>query len=187
MKIVYTVVPSALGRMLVAITSRGVCAVMWGQETALERRLRKKSPGAQREETDPELEVFASSLQAYLAGTSTALDLPVDLRGTPFQRTVWRALRDIPRGEVRSYADVARAIGRPDAARAVGRACAANPVAVLVPCHRVVRSDGGLGGYGWGVHRKRALLELEGALRGNPSLREDHFPAQDRHANTGFP
>ncbi|MDR5709770.1 MAG: methylated-DNA--[protein]-cysteine S-methyltransferase [Armatimonadota bacterium] len=163
-KVVYAVAPSPLGQMLVAATSRGVCAVMFGEEdTELERLLEEASPGAEREETDPRLQRLVSSLQDYLAGTSTALDLPVDVHGTPFQRTVWRALQAIPRGEVRSYAEVARAIGRPGAIRAVGRACAANPVAVLVPCHRVVRSDGGLGGYGWGVHRKRVLLELEGA------------------------
>jgi len=187
MRVIYTVVSSALGRMLVAATSRGVCAVMWGEEAALERFLREKAPQAEREEADPELGAFASSLHAYLAGNWTTLDVPVDLWGTPFQQTVWRALQDIPRGEVRSYADVARAIGRPTAVRAVGQACAANPVAVLVPCHRVIRSDGGLGGYGWGVHRKQALLELEGALTEVRSPRKDHFPSQDRHANPRFP
>lgn len=171
MRVVYAVAPSPLGRMLVAATVRGVCAVMWGEKAALERLIRRMSPQAERGEADPELRVFVSSLQAYLAGTSTVLDLLVDFWGTPFQRTVWRALRSIPRGEVRSYAEVARAIGHPRAVRAVGQACAANPVAVLVPCHRVIRSDGGLGGYGWGVHRKRALLRLEGVLLGSTRRR----------------
>ncbi len=151
--------------MLVAATPRGVCAVLFGdQEAELERLLHEVFPQAERVDEDQRLGGFVSSLRAYLAGQRDSLDLPVDVGGTPFQQAVWQVLRAIPRGQVRSYAEVARAIGKPRAARAVARACAANPVAVLIPCHRVVRSDGQLGGYGWGVHRKRALLELEGAF-----------------------
>jgi AraC family transcriptional regulator of adaptative response/methylated-DNA-[protein]-cysteine methyltransferase len=101
------------------------------------------------------------ALEAYLAGRLTQLELPLDLQGTAFQLLVWRYLRRVPRGETRSYAEVAQGIGRPQAARAVARACAGNRVAVLVPCHRVVRGDGTISGYRWGVARKRALLEAE--------------------------
>ncbi len=150
--------------MLVAATPRGVCMVLFGdQEAELARLLNKAFPQAERAEDDPRLRGFVSSLRAYLAGQRGSLDLPVDVDGTPFQQAVWQALRAIPRGQIRSYAEVARTIGKPRAARAVAQVCAANPVAVLIPCHRVVRSDGQLGGYGWGVHRKRALLKLERA------------------------
>jgi AraC family transcriptional regulator of adaptative response/methylated-DNA-[protein]-cysteine methyltransferase len=115
---------------------------------------------------DAELEAWLSHIVAYVATPEVGLDLPLDVQGTAFQRRVWRELQAIPRGQTSSYSRVARAIGRPDAARAVAQACAANPLAVAVPCHRIVRADGALGGYKWGVARKRALVEREaGAAR----------------------
>ncbi|MGH7607372.1 MAG: methylated-DNA--[protein]-cysteine S-methyltransferase, partial [Gemmatimonadales bacterium] len=111
------------------------------------------------------LERWVARLVRYLDGHEPHVDLPLDVRATAFQRRVWRELQRIPRGETRSYTDIARRIGRPAAARAVARACASNPVAVLIPCHRVIREDGDLGGYRWGAARKRALLEQEARRR----------------------
>lgn len=155
-----------LGRVLIGATSRGICALAFGGSAAgLVRGLREEFPAARLqpmpETSRAEFARWMDALEAYLAGRLTQLDLPLDLQGTAFQLLVWRYLRRVPRGETRSYAVVAQGIGRPQAARAVARACAGNRVAVLVPCHRVVRGDGTISGYRWGVARKRALLEAE--------------------------
>jgi AraC family transcriptional regulator, regulatory protein of adaptative response / methylated-DNA-[protein]-cysteine methyltransferase len=163
----FAIVPSPLGRLLIAATERGVCTVTLGDtEEQLERRLRAEFPRAVVERDDGSLAALAGRVVAHIRGDGPAHDLPLDVRGTAFQQQVWRALLAIPYGETRSYAQVAAAIGRPTATRAVARACATNPVAVVIPCHRVVRSDGGLGGYAGGVERKERLLEVEGAREG---------------------
>ena len=159
----FAIVPSPLGQLLVAATARGVCAVSLGStEAELERRVRAEFPRAVVErDADGTLAELARRVVAHIRGEGSAHDLPLDVRGTAFQQQVWRALLAIPYGETRSYAEVAAAIGRPTATRAVARACATNPVAIVIPCHRVVRSDGGLGGYAGGVERKERLLEME--------------------------
>lgn len=158
----YTIVDTPLGKMLVAATERGVCRVALGEsERALERGLEQEYPGATRTRNDDHLAPMASELLARTRGREPATELPIDVRATAFQRLVWDALKRIPLGATRSYSEVAASIGRPGAARAVARACASNPVALAVPCHRVVRGDGALGGYRWGVERKRLLLEAE--------------------------
>ncbi len=158
----FAIVPSPLGRLLVAATSRGLCAVRFGENTTeLERGLREEFGAAEIRRDDAALQPFLQPLLASLRGETVPMDLPLDVRATAFQKRVWDALREIPAGETRSYAEVARAIGDPKAVRAVATACASNPVAVVVPCHRVVRSDGELAGYRWGIERKRKLLEQE--------------------------
>lgn len=157
----YGVVACSLGRLLAARTERGVCAVRLGDsEAALERELRHEFPRAElrRAEGEPE---WLRAVVARVEGEPAAAELPLDIRVTAFQRRVYQALARIPAGETRSYAEVARAMGAPAASRAVAQACARNPVAVLIPCHRVVRGSGALSGYRWGVRRKRALLERE--------------------------
>jgi AraC family transcriptional regulator of adaptative response/methylated-DNA-[protein]-cysteine methyltransferase len=162
----FAIVPSPLGQLLVAATARGVCAVSLGDtDEQLERRLRAEFPRAVVERDDGSLADLAGRVLAHIRGDGSAHDLPLDVRGTAFQQQVWRALLAIPYGETRSYAEVAAAIGQPTATRAVARACATNPVAVVIPCHRVVRSNGGLGGYAGGVERKERLLEIEGGRR----------------------
>ncbi len=161
--ITYAVVASAFGRLLVAATSAGVCAVKLGTaDDALAASLTAEFPGATiRPGTLPG--GWARAIAAAVgARPATTPDVPVDVSGTAFQWRVWKALQAIPAGETRSYAQVAAAIGRPKAARAVARACAANPVALVVPCHRVVPASGGTGGYRWGADRKAALLAREG-------------------------
>jgi AraC family transcriptional regulator, regulatory protein of adaptative response / methylated-DNA-[protein]-cysteine methyltransferase len=149
-----------LGTALVATTGKGVCAVKLGGEAAeLERQLAEEFPAAER--LRERLHELEQRVLAFLAGEASLARVPLDIRGTVFQRRVWEALRSIPRGETRTYSEIAKAIGAPDAVRAVGSACGANPVALFVPCHRAVRTDGGLGGYAWGVARKQRLLELE--------------------------
>lgn len=151
-----------LGRLLVAATDRGVCAVALGDDdAALEAGLRAEYPMADVERSAGGLAEWLDAFVKYLAGDGELAEVPIDVRGTAFQQRVWDALRAIPRGEKRSYAQVAAMIGRPKAARAVARACAANRVALAIPCHRVVREGGGLGGYRWGVDRKYALLARE--------------------------
>ena len=166
----YSFATSGLGRLLVASTERGVCAVQIADsDAALEAALRKDYPNAELKRDDAAQRPALAAILAHLEGEIPSLDLPIDVAATAFQRRVWRALQDIPRGETRSYAEVAKAVRRPRAVRAVARACASNRVALLVPCHRVVRSDGSLGGYRWGVARKSRLLEDEkrGASRGS--------------------
>jgi AraC family transcriptional regulator of adaptative response/methylated-DNA-[protein]-cysteine methyltransferase len=162
----YTVVPSPLGRLLVAATERGLCRVALGRSVReLEGLLRRELPAAERVRDDSGLRPWVEALLGYLGGELPLPDLPLDIRATAFQRRVWQALRAIPRGETLSYGEIARRIRRPRAVRAVGGACAANPVALVVPCHRAVRKNGSAGGYRWGTERKRALLDLEGPTR----------------------
>src|SRR5437762_277447 len=142
--------------------ARGVGAVKLGDDEATLRRLIGEEFSAAELIEDPAaLGEIRDSIASFLAGEGDLSRVPVDIRGTVFQRRVWRALSRIPRGETRTYAQIARAIGNPAAVRAVGSACGANPVALVVPCHRAVRTDGGLGGYAWGIARKKRLLELE--------------------------
>jgi AraC family transcriptional regulator, regulatory protein of adaptative response / methylated-DNA-[protein]-cysteine methyltransferase len=157
-------VPCSLGWLLVAATERGICRISFGDSTApLERALRTEFPAAEIARDDGTLEAWVAHLVAHLDGRAPQLDLPLDVRATAFQRRVWEELQRIPYGSTRSYSAVARAIGKPAAARAVARACATNPAAVVIPCHRVVREDGALGGYRWGFKRKAALLARENA------------------------
>ena len=158
----YAIVPSPLGRLLVAATAQGLCAVRFGESaTNLDRELREEFRAAEICRNDAALQPYLQPLLASLRGENATVDLPLDVRATAFQKRVWDVLRQIPRGETRSYSEVARAIGDDKAVRAVARACASNPVALAVPCHRVVRSDGDLAGYRWGIERKKKLLEQE--------------------------
>jgi AraC family transcriptional regulator of adaptative response/methylated-DNA-[protein]-cysteine methyltransferase len=151
----------ALGKVLVGATARGVCAIAFGDDVStLRDALRERFPRAQISGADDRVERLAAAVVALVEGTEAG-DIPLDLYGTAFQQRVWRALRDIPRGRTETYAAIAARIGAPRAVRAVGSACGANPAAVAVPCHRALRSDGGLGGYRWGIERKRALLARE--------------------------
>ena len=159
----YTVVDCSLGRLLVAATDKGVCAVRLGDEDPkLKAELAHEYPAAQlyRDESGA-LSEWVKAILSYLEGQQPRLDLPLDIQATAFQRQVWEALRTIPYGSTRSYAEVASSLGQPTATRAVARACATNPVALVIPCHRVIRHDGSLGGYRWGLDRKRALLDKE--------------------------
>ena len=166
--IAYTVAESPLGWLLVAGTARGLCAVRLGDSpAALEMELAGEFPAAAMTRDDTGLGAPVTALMDYLHGAQPHLDLPLDVRATAFQQQVWRALQAIPVGSTRSYGEVAAAIGRPTAARAVARACATNPVALVIPCHRVIREDGDLGGYRWGLERKERLLAQEaGAVAG---------------------
>ena len=165
MQIHFTIATSPLGRLLVGATKRGISALYLGETDAkLETELRKEYPRAEivREGRAPDaLEGWVGKILAHLRGQEPHLDLPTDVQATAFQRRVWEELRRIPYGATRTYTQVARAIGKPTAIRAVARACATNPVSVVVPCHRVVREDGNLAGYRWGLSRKQALLEKE--------------------------
>jgi AraC family transcriptional regulator of adaptative response/methylated-DNA-[protein]-cysteine methyltransferase len=161
-RIAYTVVDSPVGRLLVAGTERGVAAVYVGDDDApLVAALRGEYPKADVRPDEAAVGHWAAVLVAHLAGERRTLDLPLDVTGTAFQRRVWAELQAIPYGSTRTYQQVAEAIGRPTAARAVGRACAANPASILIPCHRMLRGDGDLAGYRWGLERKRALLDQE--------------------------
>ena len=162
LRVRYAIEPCPLGLLLIAATERGVCSVKMGdRESALEADLYAEFPNALVERDRPGMVPFVRAILAHLEGREPSLTLPTDLRATAFQIRVWEELRRIPYGETRSYAEVAGAIGRPSAARAVARACATNPVALLVPCHRVVRGDGESGGYRWGAARKQKLLARE--------------------------
>jgi AraC family transcriptional regulator of adaptative response/methylated-DNA-[protein]-cysteine methyltransferase len=173
MQISYTVVDCPFGRLLVAATERGICSVSLGDsDAALEAALVAEYPAAETMRDEAGLRKWVTAILNHLRGQEPHLDLPLDLRATAFQRRVWEELRKIPYGTTRSYGEIARAIGRPAAARAVARACATNPAALLIPCHRAVRADGSIGGYRWGLERKRALLAQEGAHRSQPSGRE---------------
>jgi AraC family transcriptional regulator of adaptative response/methylated-DNA-[protein]-cysteine methyltransferase len=154
---------SSVGRILLASTERGICRVLLGEgERELAATLRAELPGAELIRDSGELKVAARAVATAIDERRVVPQLPIDVRGTALQERVWRELRAIPAGETRSYSEVAAAIGRPRAVRAVAQACARNPVAVLVPCHRVVPKDGSLGGYRWGAERKRRLLDREG-------------------------
>ena len=162
----FTIANCAFGRLLLASTSRGVCRVMIGDnDDRLERDLRKEYPRAVIDRDDRILSTQVRALLDYLRGGSPHPDLPIDVKATAFQCRVWRALRAIPYGETRTYSVVAAAIGKPRATRAVARACATNPVALLIPCHRVIRTDGSMGGYRWGIDRKKKLIRHEKAQK----------------------
>jgi AraC family transcriptional regulator of adaptative response/methylated-DNA-[protein]-cysteine methyltransferase len=163
----YTVPRTSLGRILLAGTERGICRVSMGETISeLTDGLRKEFPNADLVRDDEGLQSWVGALLEYLNGERPLVKIPTDIQATAFQRRVWEVLQTIPRGETRSYSEVARRIGRPSATRAVARACATNPVALVIPCHRVVRKDGSPGGYGWGEKRKRTLLALERGREG---------------------
>jgi AraC family transcriptional regulator of adaptative response/methylated-DNA-[protein]-cysteine methyltransferase len=152
----------SLGSILVAMSERGVCAILLGDDPdVLLRDLQDRFPRATLVGGDEDFERLVARVVGFVEAPGLGLDLPLDVRGTVFQQRVWQALRDIPAGATASYSEIARRIGAPGSARAVAQACAANPLAVAIPCHRVVRNDGGLSGYRWGVERKRALLRRE--------------------------
>jgi AraC family transcriptional regulator, regulatory protein of adaptative response / methylated-DNA-[protein]-cysteine methyltransferase len=158
----YACADSPLGRMLIAATDRGICSIQFAQsDNELIEGLRREFPFAVRKADDGELRSWIEALLSKMGGKELNSALPLDIRATAFQRLVWTYLQSIPFGATRSYSDVARAIGKPTASRAVARACATNPVAVAIPCHRVVREDGNISGYRWGVERKKALLQME--------------------------
>jgi AraC family transcriptional regulator of adaptative response/methylated-DNA-[protein]-cysteine methyltransferase len=165
----YTIGKSPLGRMLLAATDKGVCAVQFADtDEELERGLRHEFPFASRRRDDGGLAAWKELLLQRMQGEKRKTSLPLDIQATAFQRRVWEYLQSIPFGETRSYGEVAKGIGQPTAARAVARACATNPVAVAIPCHRVVREDGVSSGYRWGMERKETLLEME---RGGAGVR----------------
>ena len=164
--ITYVTVDSPVGPMMIGATDRGLCFVQFGDtREELLAALRKEYPASSIEPMAtphrPEFREWIDALTAHLAGNRPRLDLPLDIRATAFQMRVWNYLQSIPYGEVQSYAEVAGGIGQPAATRAVARACAGNSVALVVPCHRVIRGTGELGGYRWGLDRKRALIDLE--------------------------
>jgi AraC family transcriptional regulator of adaptative response/methylated-DNA-[protein]-cysteine methyltransferase len=166
--VTYATIESAFGLLLLGATERGICFLQFGESLeGLLAELRREYPSASfesmREPRSPEFALWARALNRYLEGDGTHLELPLDVRATAFQVKVWTYLQSIPRGQVQSYGEVAAAIGQPNAARAVGRACATNRVALIIPCHRVIRGSGELGEYRWGLARKRALLNAERA------------------------
>ena len=174
-RIRYTTRSTRFGRVLVAATARGVCAVQLGPDDAtLERGLAAEYPNAARVrveskesgEANGDLRGWADEIVKHLEGAIGSIDVPMDVSGTPFEVKVWQALREIPYGQTRSYSEVARSVGRPRAVRAVASACARNRIALVIPCHRVVRQGGDVGGYRWGPERKRQLLALEREHRG---------------------
>lgn len=161
-RIAFAIAQTSLGALLVARSARGVCAISLGDDPdALLRELQDRFPRAELVGGDAGFERLVAQVVGLIAQPGIGHDLPLDVRGTAFQQRVWQALRRIPPGQTASYADIAARIGSPKAVRAVAQACAANTLAVAIPCHRVVRSDGALSGYRWGVARKRALLERE--------------------------
>ena len=162
MRIAYGLAKSSLGRVLIAATERGISAVYLGDDDrTLEKALHEEYPAAETRRYDAALGPWLASVLRIVEGEKPAADLPLDVLATAFQWRVWQALREIPRGETRSYGEVAAAIGEPKAARAVARACASNRVSVVIPCHRVVAGDGRASGYRWGVERKKRLLARE--------------------------
>ena len=161
-RIRFAVGECSLGSVLVAATERGVCAILLGDDPeALVRDLQDRFPRAVLVGADPDFEQMVTRVVSFVEAPALGLDLPLDVRGTAFQQRVWQALRAVPAGQTVSYAQIARRIGAPKAVRAVAQACGANSLAVAIPCHRVVRTDGAVSGYRWGVERKRALLERE--------------------------
>jgi AraC family transcriptional regulator, regulatory protein of adaptative response / methylated-DNA-[protein]-cysteine methyltransferase len=162
MQITYTIITSQLGYLLIATTENGICSLKLGDVAEkLETLLYKEFEQTNIQRDDSQHKNWVQAIVKFIAGSQPNLDLPLDICGTAFQKQVWQALLKIPYGKTRTYADIAREIGKPNAVRAVGTACGANPVALIIPCHRVLRSDGGLGGYEWGLERKKKLLEQE--------------------------
>jgi AraC family transcriptional regulator, regulatory protein of adaptative response / methylated-DNA-[protein]-cysteine methyltransferase len=165
LKIAYTAFLSPLGEGLLAATEDGLCFLQFGKAKELAQALKVEFPQATLLKDQEALKTWTEALNAYFKGERTALDLPVHLSGTDFQKKVWRYLQTIPAGETRSYTEVARDISAPQAVRAVAQACATNKVAIAIPCHRVLKQDGGLAGFRWGLERKKALLERERIIR----------------------
>ena len=162
MKIGYTIVKSVLGKVLVGATQRGVSAVYLGDaDASLVADLKREYPKAEIAPTAEAHQRWVKEIVGRIEGKPASVELPLDLRATVFQRRVWQELQHIPRGTTRTYSQVARALGRSKAVRAVARACATNPVSIVVPCHRVIREDGNLAGYRWGISRKEQLLARE--------------------------
>ena len=158
----FTIIASHMGNLLIASTDRGLCSVKFGNsEAALLRELKAEFHAANLHRADGELKAAVAGVKSLLAGMNINSGIALDIQGTAFQHKVWNALRQIPLGQTRSYTDVARSIGKPRAVRAVANACASNPVALVVPCHRVVQANGKLSGYRWGIERKAALLRKE--------------------------
>ncbi len=158
----YSCADSPLGRMLIAATERGICSIQFARsDSELIEGLKREFPFAARKLDEGGLQSWTRALLRHMRGKDLDASLPLDIRATAFQRRVWTYLQSIPFGATRSYSQVAKAIGQPSASRAVARACATNPVAVAIPCHRVVREDGSMGGYRWGIERKQALLAME--------------------------
>lgn len=165
-RIRFAVGECSLGSILVAATEKGVCAILMGDDPeALVRDLQDRFPRAEFSGGDREFDAMVGTVLRFVEAPKAGLELPLDVRGTAFQQRVWQALRSIPPGSTVSYSEVAERIGAPKSVRAVAQACAANAIAVAIPCHRVVRHDGGLSGYRWGLERKRTLLEREAAAR----------------------
>ena len=163
MRIGYTLLNTSLGKVLVAATERGVSAVYLGEgERSLVESLREEYPRAELFRAAGQ-ERWLQEIVRRVEGAPPSVELPLDVQATVFQRRVWQELQKIPRGTTRTYTQVARALGKPRSVRAVARACATNPVSIVVPCHRVIRTDGSLAGYRWGLQRKQKLLEREAA------------------------
>ena len=172
MTISFATTGTPLGLLMMAATDRGLCSVQIGDDSAtLAAQLAREFPGAKitpmkggrGRKNDGQFAAWMQALKDHLGSVSLRLDLPLDIQGTAFQMKVWRYLMRIPAGEVRSYSEVAHAIGKPSAVRAVASACARNRLAIVIPCHRVIRGDGGMGGYRWGIERKRSLIAQERA------------------------
>ena len=162
----FTIAASPIGRMLIAATDKGICSIQFANsDEQLQQGLMREFPFAVRKRDDAALAPWKRDLAHLIQGQDAHPSLPLDIRATSFQRRVWEALQRIPRGETRSYSAVAKKIGMPTATRAVARACATNPVAIAIPCHRVVRQDGEMGGYRWGIERKERLLAMEKEAR----------------------
>jgi AraC family transcriptional regulator of adaptative response/methylated-DNA-[protein]-cysteine methyltransferase len=162
----YTCTDSPLGRILVAATEKGICGIQFADsDEELEQGLKQEFPFAIRRRDDENMSELTEQLMRHMRGLEKSSSLPLDIQATAFQRRVWSYLQSIGFGETRSYSDVAKAIRRPSAVRAVARACATNPVAIAIPCHRILRSNGDLGGYRWGTERKKALLAMESGGR----------------------
>jgi AraC family transcriptional regulator of adaptative response/methylated-DNA-[protein]-cysteine methyltransferase len=158
----YTIAPSPLGRMLIAATDKGICAISFANsDQQLLQGLIREFPFAVRRRDDAAMAERRDTLARLIQGQEANPSLPLDIRATAFQRKVWEALQRIPRGETRTYSGLAKQIGMPTAARAVARACATNRIAIAIPCHRIIREDGNMGGYRWGIERKEKLLSLE--------------------------
>lgn len=171
---VYTITDSQLGYLLVAATSKGICAVRFGNDKRkLEQEFKKEFKAAQCMQNGRYLQKWNQALVHYLAGRKPWPVLPYDVQATAFQRRVWKWLRIIPPGKTHTYSQAAKAIGRPAAVRAVARACATNPVALVIPCHRIVPKSGGVGGYRWNPSRKHKLLALERKDEGLAVVAED--------------
>lgn len=168
-EISFACVKTVLGDMAIGATDRGICFLQFGDSAdELQQQLRREYPRArivEAAEARPPFDAWVGAIDSYLNGEQPHLDLPLDIRATAFQLRVWKYLQGIPYGDLQSYAEVAKGIGRPGAARAVAAACGKNAVALAVPCHRIIRGDGGLGGYRWGLHRKRVLIDLERSHR----------------------